>query len=115
MNRSRYAADMPFFGLNVMAGSVLHISAEDRRETFHRHVYTNSRGLTDLQLALIAERLHVKDCVGFGFKLTWSVDGRTLIADDVGQMIEYAKANSPLPESITAREVATAAAFLSSV
>ncbi len=32
----------------------------------------------------------------------------------VEQMIDYAQANSPLPEAVTAREVATAAAFLSS-
>jgi RecA-family ATPase len=83
-------ANLPFFGHEVSAGSVLHISAEDRRENFHRHIYANSRHLSDLQLALIAERLYVKDTVGLGFKLTWSVDGRTLIADDVGQLIEYA-------------------------
>ncbi|MBC7976596.1 MAG: enoyl-[acyl-carrier-protein] reductase [Myxococcales bacterium] len=32
----------------------------------------------------------------------------------IGQMIEYAKLNSPLPEAITAEEVATTAAFLCS-
>ncbi len=84
------AAELPFFGHAVTPGSVLHISAEDRREVFHRHVYSNSRHLTDLQLALIADRLYIKDTVGLGFSLTWSVDGRTCIADDVGQLIEYA-------------------------
>jgi enoyl-[acyl-carrier protein] reductase I len=32
----------------------------------------------------------------------------------IGQMIEYARANSPLPEPITAEEVAATAAFLCS-
>jgi enoyl-[acyl-carrier protein] reductase I len=32
----------------------------------------------------------------------------------IGQMIEYAKANSPLPEAITAEEVGATAAFLCS-
>jgi RecA-family ATPase len=82
---------LPFFGQQVKPGSVLHVSAEDRREVFLRHVYANSRHLDDFQLTRVSERLFVKDAVGLGFKLTWSVSGRTSTADDVGQLIEYAK------------------------
>jgi RecA-family ATPase len=85
------ATDSPFFGHHVTPGSVLHISAEDRREMFHRHIYANSRHLNDLQLALVAERVYVKDVVGLGFTMTWTIDGHLQIAEDIGQLVEYAR------------------------
>jgi RecA-family ATPase len=79
------------FGCAVTQGATLHVSAEDRRVVFQRHVYSNTRDLSEHELKRLTERLHVKDTVGLGFKLTRHIDGQTDVAEDIGQLIEYAR------------------------
>jgi RecA-family ATPase len=79
------------FGEAVEGGAVLFVSAEDRRAVVHRHLFANTRDLDDASLRLVAERFHVKDCVGSGFHLTMGIDHQgTIVAPEVGQLIAYA-------------------------
>jgi RecA-family ATPase len=77
------------FGSSVAPGSVLYVSAEDRRDALRRHVFANSRNYADLDRKRISQRLYVKDTVGFGFKLTRHIDGQTDVAGDIWQLIDY--------------------------
>jgi regulatory protein RepA len=79
------------FGEPVDTGRVLIVSAEDRRAILRRHVWANSRELTEPQRSRLSENLFTKDTVGLGFKLTRHIDGQTETADDVEGLIEYAK------------------------
>lgn len=85
------AAGLELFGEPLDVGRVLIVSAEDRREDVLRHVYANTRHLSDRQLQRVTENLLVKDAVGSGFLLTRHTDGSTDTAPDVSQLIEYAR------------------------
>lgn len=78
----------PFLGEHVTAGSVLIATAEDRRETLRRHVFANTRHLHDI--APVTTRLFVKDLVGLDAKMTRQIDGETLVAGDVADLIDFA-------------------------
>jgi hypothetical protein len=85
------AAGLELFGEPVRLGRVLVISAEDRRDTVLRHIWANTRDLSDRQRKNVSENLFVKDTVGTGFLLTRHIDGSTDTSPDVGQLTEYAR------------------------
>lgn len=83
-------AGLDLFGEPVEQGRVLIVSAEDRRAILHRHVWANTRSLADVQRKLVSENLYAKDTVGSGFKLTRHIEGQTVTAVEIGQLVEYA-------------------------
>jgi KaiC/GvpD/RAD55 family RecA-like ATPase len=78
------------FGEPVMDGKVLFVSAEDRRAVLRRHVWANTRDLSEIQLRQVVGNLVVKDTVGLGFKLTRHIDGQTETAKDLDILIKFA-------------------------
>ncbi|MDH5834242.1 ATP-binding protein [Luteimonas kalidii] len=81
----RFGSDWP------EQGSVLYVSAEDRRDVIRKHVWANAQGLEPEQLELVARHFIVKDMVGVGFMLTRHVNGQTEVAQDLDRLVEYAK------------------------
>jgi hypothetical protein len=75
----------------VEPGSVLFVSAEDRREILQRHVWAAVQGIDPHRLSLVCKRFVVKDAVGSGFTMTQSVTGAAQIAIEVGDLIEFAR------------------------
>lgn len=72
-------------------GSVLIVSAEDRRDAIRRHLYSATRGRTPAELDMVAERLVIKDAVGLGVKLTRSVASELRISGDVSALCDFAR------------------------
>ncbi len=83
-------AGLELFGERIETGRVLIVSAEDRRAILQRHVWANTRDLSETELARVARNLFVKDVVGSGFKLTRHIDGQTETAIDVEKLIAFA-------------------------
>jgi RecA-family ATPase len=86
------ALGRPLVGEVPNPGSVLFVSAEDRRDTIRRHLYSASQTLPPDALATVAKRVVVKDLVGLDFKVTRSAMG-VVGVDFTGLrgLVEYAR------------------------
>jgi hypothetical protein len=86
------ALGRPLVGEVPNPGSVLFVSAEDRRDTLRRHLYSAVQHLPPDALATVAKRVVVKDLVGMDFKVTRAAMGQTFVDfTALSALAEYAR------------------------
>lgn len=83
----------PLFGADTMKGRVVYLTAEDRAEDLHRHLYELTRGRTPAELQTIADNIAVHDVVGIDLKLVRKLDGAPAVTAQAQELAEICRSH----------------------